>query len=303
MPIHLPAISRKEFLKRAFMLGTGLACAPAAFAATKRMDGNSWALLADTHIAADVNHKVRETNMASQLKAVVLDVLKLSNRPTCAFVVGDCSLAKGDPGDYTTLASLVDPLRQGGVPLRLALGNHDHRDNFRRALQLDRTPKQPLAAHHVSLVESARFNWFMLDSLEVTLQTPGILGEAQLTWLEKMLDKHSSKPAVLLIHHNPGAKEKSGGLKDTERLLEIIRPRRQVKAWIFGHTHRWSVTEDESGIHLINLPPTAYVFKEGDPAGWIHASTNSYGLTLEMRCLDATHSAHGQEVELKWRKS
>lgn len=303
MPIHLPAISRKEFLKRAFMLGAGLACAPTAFAASKRKDANSWALLADTHIATDVNQEIRETNMAANLKAVVLDVLKLPKRPAGAFVIGDCAVAKGDPGDYATLAGLVEPLRQGGIPLRLALGNHDHRDNFWRALQSERTSKRPVPEHHVAFVESPRVNWFMLDSLEVTLQTPGILGDEQLAWLGQTLDKHSSKPAVLLIHHNPVAKENVASLKDTERLLEVIRPRRQVKAWFFGHTHHWSVTQDTSGIHLINLPPTAYIFKEGDPAGWIHASAHSDGMKLKMLSLDATHSAHGQEAELKWRHS
>ena len=29
--------------------------------------------------------------------------------------------------------------------------------------------------------------------------------------------------------------------------------------------------EHDSGIHLINLPPTAYVFEEGKPSGWVRA--------------------------------
>lgn len=302
MPIHLPAISRKEFLKRVIMLGGGLAVAPSAFAGTKRKDTNSWALFADTHIAADVNQKVRETNMAANLKLVVDEVLQLPRRPAGAFVVGDCAWSKGDAGDYATLAGLVDPLCGGGIPIQLALGNHDNRENFWHALESKRKTTRPLADHHVALVESPRVNWFMLDSLETTLQTPGNLGEEQLDWLKMTLDKYSRKPAVLLIHHNPGAKENDAGLKDTERLLEIIRPRRQVKAWFFGHTHHWSVTQDVNGIHLINLPPVAYIFKEGDPAGWIQASVVTSGMKLEFRCLNTGHKAHGQEVELNWRK-
>ena len=91
------------------------------------------------------------------------------------------------------------------------------------------------------------------------------------------------------------------GLKDTVALLEVIRPRKQVKAYIFGHTHKWTVSQDESGIHLINLPPVAYIFHEGDPAGWVHARLERKGMQLELRCVDATHKDHGQIVELKWR--
>ena len=107
--------------------------------------------------------------------------------------------------------------------------------------------------------------------------------------------------AVVVIHHNPGTGQNNGGLKDTEALLEILRPRKQVKAWIFGHTHVWHIQPDASGIHLVNLPPVAYIFHPGDPAGWVHATVRSDGMKLELRCLDVGHKDHGQVVDLKWR--
>ena len=81
----------------------------------------------------------------------------------------------------------------------------------------------------------------------------------------------------------------------------MIRPRKQVKAYIFGHTHNYSVKKDYSGIHLINLPPSAYVFKEGEPTGWIHATLQRRGIRLELRCLDPKHPKHAEVHELKWR--
>ena len=74
-----------------------------------------------------------------------------------------------------------------------------------------------------------------------------------------------------------------------------------MKAYVFGHTHDWQVTQDASGIHLINLPPVAYVFTPGKPSGWIHASFRDDGARLEMRCIDPTHPAHGNVTELTWR--
>ena len=74
-----------------------------------------------------------------------------------------------------------------------------------------------------------------------------------------------------------------------------------MKAYFFGHTHVWRVTQDESGIHLINLPPIAYVFQEGNPSGWVRATLEHDGIKLELRCVDTTHKAHGEVKALKWR--
>jgi 3',5'-cyclic AMP phosphodiesterase CpdA len=140
----------------------------------------------------------------------------------------------------------------------------------------------------------------VLDSLEQTLSTPGSLGKEQLAWLAESLDANPNKPALVMVHHNPGI-DGNLGLKDTVEFFEIIRPRKQVKAYIFGHTHRWNLEQDDTGLHLINLPPVAYVFQEGDPSGWVHAAFEEKGMRLELRCVDTSHKAHGQVHHLKWR--
>jgi 3',5'-cyclic AMP phosphodiesterase CpdA len=152
---------------------------------------------------------------------------------------------------------LLQPIRKAKGPVHLALGNHDNRERFREALNTEKVAKRPVADRQAALIKAPRANWFVLDSLEKTLSTPGVIGREQLDWLAKALDEHSSKPALILVHHNPGALANVRGLKDTEAFMGVIRPRKQVKAYVFGHTHRWSVTPDESGIHLINLPPVA----------------------------------------------
>jgi hypothetical protein len=77
-------------------------------------------------------------------------------------------------------------------------------------------------------------------------------------------------------------------------------PRKQVKAHVFGHTHNWThFTRD--GLHSVNLPPTAWVFKEGRPQGWTDLRLTESGATFELRCLDTTHPEHGQKLDLKWR--
>jgi hypothetical protein len=77
-------------------------------------------------------------------------------------------------------------------------------------------------------------------------------------------------------------------------------PRTQVKAYIYGHTHTWHRKEHE-GIHLINLPPTGYVFTPGHPHGWVQAHFQESGAQLQLSCLEKRHKANGEEVNLKWR--
>lgn len=301
MPIHLPPTSRRLFLRRALLTGVGLALTPQLFAAMRRTDANSWALLADTHIAADPLKLKNNINMADHLKTAAREIVGLPQRAAGVFVVGDCALSSGEPGEYAQLTGLLDTLRDDGLSIHLALGNHDNRENFWAAIAQNNSPHRPVADKQVALIQSRYVNWFMLDSLEKPAQTPGSLGVEQLKWLAETLDVNRKKPAVVLIHHNPGEDGKIIGLKDTPALMEIIRPRRQVKAWIYGHTHNWKVSQDESGLHLVNLPPVAYIFREGDPSGWIHATAQRDGMKLEMRSIDPANKAHGQIVDLKWR--
>jgi len=115
------------------------------------------------------------------------------------------------------------------------------------------------------------------------LSTPGLLGQEQLDWLAGALDANRRKPALILVHHNPGTMASVSGLKTPRRFNAVIRPRKQVKAYIFGHTHVWQVTQDPSGIHLINLRrwPTCSRRRPGR-LGSSHARTQGHapGVTL-----------------------
>lgn len=299
MPIYLPPISRRGFLRRSILTAAGLAVSPRLLAADKQIDENFWALFSDPHIAADRTLVHSDVNMADHLDAVVKEVAALPTRPADIFVNGDCAFNSGEKVDYGTFAKALEPLRQ--TPIHITLGNHDNREHFWEALTGDKAAKPPVADKQTLMVPGAMANWFVLDSLDQTLSSPGLLGKSQLDWLGQSLDANTGKPAIVMLHHNPGLTDNAPGLKDTAAFLEVIRPRKHVKAYFFGHTHAWSVTEDESGIHFINLPPTSYLFKEGKPSGWVHATASAEGMKLELRCLDTKHPQHGEVKDLKWR--
>ncbi len=302
MPIYLPPISRRQFLARSLVAGAGLMLSPNLFAASRKVDEHCWALFSDTHIAADRKDFKRHINMADHLMAVAKEVIELKKRPAGVLISGDLALNSGETGDYATLTELLQPLRAAQLPIHLALGNHDHRERFWDALLGEKIVARPVVDRQVAIIRSSRANWFVLDSLDKTLSTPGVLGETQLAWLAKSLDANADKPALIVIHHNPSEDGSyKGALVETKELFEIIRPRKQVKAYFFGHTHRWNLEQDSSGIHLINLPPVAYLFDTESPNGWVLANLEKQGMRLELRALDHKHKEHGRKIDLKWR--
>jgi 3',5'-cyclic AMP phosphodiesterase CpdA len=317
MPITLPALSRRKFLAGSLAAGAALLARRYSFGATaSSVDPHRFALLSDIHIPADQRVISRGVNMADHLRQVCAEVLQLDKAPACAIVNGDCAHLKGLSEDYATVIELVRPLREAGIPLHMAMGNHDQRDNFWQALPADENRTRALADRQVLVFETPRANWIMLDSLDKTNSTPGVLGAAQLQWLAKTLDERAGKPAIVFVHHNlpyNGAhpitqpattpaifKLKPTGLIDGSALLDIVLPRKQVKALLYGHSHVWHI-EKREGMHLINLPAVAYVFTPPQPSAWVDAHLGEQSMSLELRCLDPGHAWHGQKHELEWR--
>ena len=91
-------------------------------------------------------------------------------------------------------------------------------------------------------------------------------------------------------------------LLDSAALLEILRPRKQVKALVFGHTHTWR-REERDGLHLVNLPAVGYHFEKPQPLGWcrLEPARDDTGATLALRCVAGDRSKDGERVELSWR--
>ncbi len=297
MPITLPPISRRRFLGGV----VATAIAPRLAWGDEKSSVDHVALLSDVHIAADRDKVQRDTCMAKNLEQACAEVTALKDRPVFALISGDLALQDGQAGDYATFVQLIKPLRAAGLPVHLMLGNHDHRERFWEGLGAENEKVQrPVADRHVSVVEGKHANWFLLDSLMETAKTPGLLGDRQLTWLGTALDARADKPAIVVAHHNPiEAGHLVPGLTDSDALFGVMRPRKQVKAFFFGHTHDWLIGHQD-GIHLINLPPVAYVFSSGRPNGWVDAYVDDHGMRLELKAIDPTHAKAGQKVELRW---
>jgi predicted phosphodiesterase len=105
-----------------------------------------------------------------------------------------------------------------------------------------------------------------------------------------------------MVHHQPDDRpaEKVSGLTDTSAFLDVVMPRKQVKAVVFGHLHVWRHYQKD-GVHFVNLPTTAYVFDPKEPAGWVDARVHERGMTMKLNAITPKHPKDGDTFELAWR--
>ena len=181
----------------------------------------------------------------------------------------------------------------------ITLGNHDDRDNARKAMAKLAGENQAVVQKMVSVIDAGPCNLVLLDSLMITAISPGLLGSAQRKWLAGYLGENAGKPAVVFVHHNPDG-ESDGALLDADRLLAILRPQRHVKMLVFGHTHVFSLDKTD-GLHLLNLPAVGYNFADGNPVGWMDAVFRSDGADLTLHAIAGEVRDDGRQEHLRWR--
>ncbi len=282
-------ISRRKFLAGAAAAGVASLVEPSRLLAGEERP-TVWAFVSDTHISHDPPEKVRGHNMADNLKRVVEEVL--AAKPDRVLFNGDMAYKKGRPEDYEAFLKIIAPIRERNTPLHFTIGNHDHRGNFITSIE-DGGPSPVESKWVTSLVDSGT-HWVFLDSLHKLNRPSGRLGPQQLEWLGQLLDGQRDRTTIICLHHNP--EESVVGLKDTEAFLNVVRPRRQVKAVLFGHTHAYREWTDD-GLHFINLPATGYFFNPLKSLGWVKAKIGSQGMDLDFVPLKKRRA----KSKLTWR--
>src|SRR5512144_837984 len=91
MPIHLAALTRRDFLRRSLTAAAGAFLGSELLVSAKETDPDTWALISDTHLAADPETTAHGINMASHFRTVARDITGLPKRPAGLFLTGDCA--------------------------------------------------------------------------------------------------------------------------------------------------------------------------------------------------------------------
>lgn len=311
MPIILPPITRRQFIKSSLALGGTAMMTSRALAAVDRkdvgLDQNRVALLADTHISADPNlvypgtkwpgSPVKESehegvNMADCLAQTAKSVIALNPRPAHLIVNGDCALSNGKAAEYKEFLRLVEPIRAAGITVHVTIGNHDNRENLWKLLPFLKKEQMGIQA---DVIELPHVNLVLLDS-----GRKGILGDKQLKWLAKQLDERADKPALIFGHYNPypnrGVRPIKG-MRDGASLLKLLAERKHARAYFYGHTHEWQ-HDQRDHLHLINQPAVSYYFGKGHAHGWVDMKLTETSADLELHCLNHKHTQHGDRKQI-----
>lgn len=269
---------------------------------------NRWALMSDIHLNADPYYT--SSYYQNQLAGANFDVavnllFAMQDRPAGLIIAGDMAYNTGPQSDYQVVNQKVQPIRDSGMALHFAMGNHDNLANFYAVMPWAQTAASPVAGKHVEIIETQYANWFILDSLDDTApKYQGELGTAQLNWLAQELDARPDKPALVLMHHYPGDPLGTGnGLRDTQQLYDVMAPREQVKALIYGHSHQFCIGEDYEGIHLINIPSTWYGWpaEASNPAGWLDVLLEQNGMEVTLHTKNPLDYRNNSTYSLSWR--
>ncbi len=309
MPMEIGTLNRRRFF--AGIAGAGASwLGQQALSAAEAIEAPSgtWALLSDTHIPAKLGECHRGVCMAENAERIVSEILSRDAGTGGVIVSGDCARLYGHAEDYHNFAGLIEPLVHGRREVHLLMGNHDNREVFSQTCATVFPDHDGPSGRRTAFLPSEHFNWFLLDSLEEGSPVAGRLGRDQLDWLAAVLDRHPDKPAIVMAHHHLKIRDDKGrifkpmsALRDSSELHEVMESRRQVKAYFYGHTHRWEIGRTREGIHLVNLPSSGYVFDPSQPGGWVEATAREDGLDLELRSLNSLHPAHGERHRLQWR--
>ena len=316
MPVILPPVTRRQFVKGSLTLGSTAMVTTRGMAAVDRegagLDPNRVALLADTHISADPNFVYPGTkwpgspfkedehesvHVAKSLVAAAKGVIALHPRPAHMVINGDCAFGRGKEAEYKQFLKFVGPIRAAGITVQVTIGNHDNRNNLWKLLPFLKKEQVGLQA---GVIELPHANLVLLDSGK------GEMGETQLEWLRKQLDGGRDKPALVFGHFNPSPNRgvrPIRGLRDGASLLKVLTDRKHVRAYIYGHTHEWQQDRREH-LHLIGQPAVSYYFGKGHAHGWVDMKLTETSADLELHCINPKHKQHGEQRQicLKERK-
>jgi 3',5'-cyclic AMP phosphodiesterase CpdA len=180
----------------------------------------------------------------ARLEAAIADINQHHGDAELCLFTGDLA-DRGAPAAYQALRETLAALQ---VPYRLALGNHDDRDNFQRAF-----PEAPRDEHGFvqTVVSTGAGDVMVLDTLEPGQASGGFCARRQ-AWLGARLAEATGRPVILFMHHPPldiGIPSLDRiGLVDKRGFAEVVAGAEVeagtgagasgVRHIFFGHVHR-----------------------------------------------------------------
>ena len=244
------------------------------------------AQISDLHVqpSGDKAYGIVDTNQF--LKAAVEQLNRLRPQPDMVVATGDL-VDERTEAEYHMLRQILAPLQ---APVYFVMGNHDHRQAFRRVFP--NLPYMPADGHVHYVLDDYPVRIIVLDTL-VDGEGYGDIKPEQLTWLATSLAHNPKKPTIIFMHHPPF----TTGMQNMDRMRchghealgELIASYPCVQRVACGHLHRsiqtiWAGTLGSvapSVAHQVALrlsPENPQAFVMEPPAFQLHLWHEGVGL-------------------------
>jgi 3',5'-cyclic AMP phosphodiesterase CpdA len=226
------------------------------------------AQLSDTHIRKPGIPLFNGVDSNTQLQKAI-DWLLSDQLSINAVVISGDLTQDGLVEEYQHLRQLLTPLAKQ-MPIYLALGNHDHFENFMQVFSdypgIAQTRVQDALQYRVKI---GNYQILILDSLEAG-NDQGHLNPQRLDWLNQQLQSTTDK-TVIVIHHpmidvgNPLMDDMH--VFESEAFGQIVEKHQHIELILCGHIHR-TIFGKFKQVPVIIGPSTAHHY----PINVTHAS-------------------------------
>ena len=212
--------------------------------------------LTDTHIYAEASRRLLGVDTSETFRQVVELALQTEGSPDLVLLTGDLSDDRSE-GSYLRLLKLLEKF---DCPIYFLAGNHDSVEELWNQFTAYKG-KTGVVSDRSFVVGS----WFvtLLNSV-LPEKIEGALSKDELERLDKELGEHADNHAFVCVHHNvvpimPDP-EADLGLKNADKLLEIIDRHDNVRGLLWGHVHA-EYAGQHKGVQLLASPSTCIQFR------------------------------------------
>ena len=207
--------------------------------------------LTDPHLFARPGTELRGVDTHASLLSVVEAASRENRQIDAIIATGDLVQDESRDG-YQHFRRILERF---GAPVYCLPGNHDDPAKMREILD----------DGHFQFCGVAHFDAWCIPMLDTFWpgQAGGKLDEEALSDLEATLAEHTSKYALIALHHQPVPMGSVWldrvGLSNAARLAEIVERHQNVRGLLWGHVHQAS-DRGHGGVRLMSTPSTCAQF-------------------------------------------
>jgi len=190
--------------------------------------------ITDIHLV-DRGYRLHGLDPLHRLETCIADINAKNADADLCIITGDLA-HKGTIGAYEALRDCLRPL---SIPCHFLMGNHDHRENFRKVF-----PATPCDENGFvqAVIDAAAGRFLLLDTVEQGQNRGSYCGKRR-KWLQSQLEASHARPVYLWMHHPPfkigiPCLDRIRLLNHADQIRQIIEPHQNIKHIFLGHVHR-----------------------------------------------------------------